>query len=223
METATTQIAERYFNFADFENRDADVSLTEKRLIQLTALNAEASRKKALFPTRREELEAALMTNPLSIEKTFSRLGFLLGVFPPAAMFARVFIDTQTFNSDEYWILAVFVLVNAVSAAAGFYSGKYIGKIVADLERVSWTQMILTLPFIGIFWGILAGGAGGMVVLFFGALLGASLGAAVGSVALTFFTVFHRLLKRGDSIEGKHFLPLAFGTVFIISAFILGL
>lgn len=223
METGKTQTAERQFNFESFTNRDADAALTEKRLNNLLKLNTETNRERAMFGSEREKIEALTMSNPLSIEKTFSYLGLLLGTFPPAAIFMRVFIDTKTFQSDEFWIVGVAVLVNLISAAAGFFSGKFIGKIVADLERVSWTQMILTLPFIGILWGILAGGAGGIIVLFFGALLGASLGAAVGSAALTLFTIFHRLLKRGDNIEGKHFLPLAFGTTFIISAFILGL
>ena len=223
MDTAQTRVAERQFDFAAFENHDADGALTEKRLKDLTALNAETDRKRALYRSVREETEALTMTNPLTVEQTFSRLGLLLGLFPPAAIFARVFVDANGSDSSEFWILAVALLVNSMSAAAGFYSGRYIGKIVNDLERVSWTKMLLTLPFIGIFWGILAGGAGGMVVLFFGALVGASLGAAVGSVALTFFTVFHRLLKRGESIEGKHFLPLAFGTAFVVSAFILGM
>lgn len=176
-----------------------------------------------MFRSPHEEFEAALMSNPLSGEKTFSYFGLLLGTFTPAAIFTRVFIDTKTFETAEFWILGVAVLVNLISAIAGFFSGKFIANLVADLERVSWTRMILTLPFIGIFWGILAGGAGGLVVLIFGAFLGAALGAAVGSVALPLFVIFHRLLKRGDKIEGKQFLPLAFGVTFVISAFILGL
>lgn len=224
METENTQTVKRqFFDFESFTDGDGDAALTEKRLNKLLALNAETNRKQTLFQSEREENEALMLSNPLSIEKTFSYFGLLLGTFPPAAIFTRVFIDTKTFQSEEFWILGVVILVNLISAVAGFFSGRFIGKIVADLERVSWTQMILTLPFIGILWGILAGGAGGVIVLFFGALLGASLGAAVGTVGLTLFTVFHRLLKRGDNIEGKHFLPLAFGIAFIISAFILGL
>ncbi len=83
--------------------------------------------------------------------------------------------------------------------------------------------MILALPFVGILWGILSGGAGGAVILLFGAIFGAILGGIVGSFALPVFTILHRLLKKGDQIERKHFLPLAFGITFIISAFMLGL
>jgi hypothetical protein len=56
-----------------------------------------------------------------------------------------------------------------------------------------------------------------------GAFFGAFLGAAVGSVALPTFTIFHRLLKKGDKLDSQHFLPLAFGVTLIICAFILGM
>lgn len=83
--------------------------------------------------------------------------------------------------------------------------------------------MVLALPFIGLLWGGVAGAAGGIVVFIFGAFFGAILGGMVGSVALPLFTIFHRLLKKGESIERKHFLPLAFGITFIICGFIFGL
>ncbi len=83
--------------------------------------------------------------------------------------------------------------------------------------------MMLALPLVGVFWGILIGGAGGVIVLVVGAFLGAVIGAAVGGVVLPTFVLFHRLLKRGDLIDRKHFLPLAFGITFVISAFFLGL
>lgn len=220
METAATQIVERQFNFAPFADNE---DVVEKRLNILLSLNAEIDRRRRLFRSPDEELQAASMSNPMSIEKTFSYFGLLLGTFTPAAIFTRVFIDAKTFESNEFWLLGAAVVVNLISAVAGFFSGKLIAQPVAELERVSWTRMILTLPFIGIFWGVLAGGAGGLIVFFFGAFLGASLGAAVGCVGLPLFVVFHRLLRSGDKIEGKHFLPLAFGVAFILSAFILGL
>jgi hypothetical protein len=67
------------------------------------------------------------------------------------------------------------------------------------------------------------GAAGGIFIFIIGALFGAILAAMVGSIAVPAFTIFHRLLKRGEMIERKHFLPLAFGITFIITAFILGL
>ena len=83
--------------------------------------------------------------------------------------------------------------------------------------------MVLALPFVGILWGVIAGGAGGAIIFIVGAFFGALLGASVGGFALPFFVIFHRLFKSGDKIDRKHFLPLAFGVSFIISAFFLGL
>ncbi len=163
------------------------------------------------------------MTNPVSAENAFAYFGLLLGIFPPAAIFIRLFIDARIFNTDEFWILGFVFVVNLVSAAVGFFSGKLVGKIVAELEKTSWHRMILALPFVGVLWGVLTGGAGGAIVFIVGAFFGALLGAAVGGFALPVFVIFHRLLKSGDKIDRKHFLPFAFGVSFVISAFFLGL
>lgn len=161
------------------------------------------------------------MKYPLSHKETFAYLGFLLGAFPPAAFFVR-FFSGKVLRREDAWLLGFMIAINLISVAAGYFSGKLIGSIVRETENFSWTKMILILPFIGIMWGILAGGAGGVIVFIVGAFFGAFLGALVGAVALPVFAVFHRLLKRGDKIELKHFLPLAFGTSLVVSAFILG-
>jgi len=88
---------------------------------------------------------------------------------------------------------------------------------------MSWSYMLFSLPFVGMLWGILAGGAGGIIIFVIGAIFGAALGGAVGMAALPALAVFHRLLKKGDQLDRKHFLPIAFGIIFTISAFILGL
>jgi len=162
------------------------------------------------------------MQHPLSPKEVFAYLGLLLGVFPPAAFFFK-FFSARNFRREDLWILGLLLIVNLVSAVVGYFSGKLIGGIVRESERLSWTKMVLLLPFVGIIWGILAGGASGAFIFVIGAFFGAFLGAMVGSVGISLFAVFHRLLKRGDKMELKHFLPLAFGTSLVISAFILGL
>lgn len=163
------------------------------------------------------------MKNPLDNQTAFAYFGLLLGTFPPAAIFTRFFIDANIFRGEEFWILGVAFVVNLITATVGYFSGKFIGKTVGEIEKNSWHRMIFALPFVGAFWGMLAGGAGGVIIFVIGGFFGALLGAAVGSLALSVFTIFHRLLKRGDKIDGKHFLPLAFGITFVISAFFLGL
>ena len=176
-----------------------------------------------MFRSEQEKTAAALMSNPLSAEKTFAYFGLLLGMFPPLAMFVRFFSEKGVLHGEDIWILGVVAVINLISAIVGYFSGKLIAKIVCEVEKWSWHRMILALPFIGILWGMMAGGAGGIIIFIVGAFFGAALGGAVGSVALPVFTLFHRLLKKGDGIDFKHFLPIAFGITFIISAFILGL
>jgi hypothetical protein len=223
MEYGNTQTANCQHNHASIADLDAAGELVHQRLDLLLQVNAEVAREKSTFPSEREKFEAFLMKNPLSIGKTFAYFGLLLGIFPPAALFTRLFIDARIFQGEDFWILGVVAIVNLISALAGYLSGKFIGKIVSELERSSWSKMLATLPFVGIFWGVIAGGAGGIIILGVGAFFGAFVGSLVGGAALPVFSIFHRLLKRGDKIETKHFLPLAFGIAFIISAFFLGL
>lgn len=224
METTETKTANRQTNsleVSNFEGSEENRSV-QKRLDTLLALNAEYDRREEIFRSDTEMFEADLMKNPLSIEKTFAYFGLLLGTFPPAAFFTKFFLESGGQN-EGLWIFCLLFFVNLVTALTGYLSGKLIGKITFELEKLSWHPMLLALPFIGLLWGIIAGGAGGFFIFVFGAIFGAMLGGIVGSVALPMFTVFHRLFKRGDKIERKHFLPIAFGTSLIISAFILGM
>jgi len=175
-----------------------------------------------LFRSEQEKTEASLMENPLSVRQAFAYFGLLLGAFPPAALFTRFFWDAGIFHNEDFWMLGVAAVINLISAVVGYFSGNLIGKIVGELEKQSWVRMIFALPFVGILWGIIAGGAGGIIVFVIGAIFGALLGAAVGAAALPVFTIFHRLLKKGDQIDRRQFLPLAFGVTFIVCAFVLG-
>ncbi len=196
----------------------ADDDGSQKRLNAILAANAKIVSEKALYQNYREEFEASLMKNPLSAEKAFAYFGLLLGLFPPAAIFLKMYNPNV-----EPGIVVLFVFVNLVCAATGYFSGNLIGKMVLKAESYSWNKMLLMLPLIGVLWGIIAGGIGGMFIFVIGAFFGAITAAIVGSIAFPAFTIFHRLLKRGEMIELKHFLPLAFGVALTVSAFILGL
>lgn len=223
MEHRTTQTIARQTNFDPTLRYDRDDELARQRLDALLAVNAATAREKSLFRSEQEKTEAALIKNPLSTIQTFAWFGLLLGTFPPAAIFTRLLIESRGLNDGDLWFIGVIAIVNVICAVVGYFSGKLIGKIVGELEKTSWLSMIFVLPLVGILWGILAGGAGGVIILIIGAFFGAFLGSAVGSVALPAFTIFHRLLKKGDMIDRRHFLPIAFGVTFIICAFILGL
>jgi hypothetical protein len=219
MEIRDTKTFARPRNINEFASYDRDGQLTAQRLNALLAANAETARQKAMFRSDREKLEADLMKNPLPLNKTFSYFGLMLGAFPPAALFIRLALDTRI----EGWVFGIMFIVNLISAVVGYFSGKLIAKAVREVEKYSWWTMLLLLPFIGLFWGMMAGGAGGVIIFIIGAFFGALIGGVVGSLALPVFTVFHRLLRRGEMIERKHFLPLAFGITLTICSFILGL
>lgn len=223
MEFRQTVTAERSSNFIGITDYQAESEIVRQRLDFFLAANAETDRQRAMFGSEREETEAALMKNPLSLEKTFAYFGLLLGTFPPAAFFTKFVIDSNILQNDGAWILGVLFIVNLVSAVVGYFSGKFIAVSVRELEKYSWQAMLLIAPFIGMVWGIIAGGAGGAVIFIFGAFFGALLGSLVGGAALPVFALFHRWLKKGEMIELKHFLPLAFGITFTICSFILGL
>lgn len=223
METRNTQTIARQTNLVSFSSNESDAELAQKRLDALLAVNAEIAREKSLFNSEQERTAADLIKNPMSAEKTFAYFGLLLGTFPPLAIFIKFFSEKGIFRTEDFWVLGVIAIINLITAIVGYFSGKAVGKIVRELEKSSWSYMIFSLPFIGILWGIMAGGAGGIIIFVVGAFFGAVLGAMVGSVALPAFTIFHRLLKKGDQFESQHFLPLAFGIALVISAFILGL
>jgi len=216
---AKTIVRQRVTNF-DEPNRENQ--LTDQRLNFLLELNAKTARAKTLYKSDREKVEAEMMRRPLNASKTFSYFGLMLGTFPPAAIFAK-FLFESSFRKEEFWILGFILAMNIITSVAGYFSGKLIGRIVKESETHSWQMMILLMPFVGILWGIMAGGAGGAIVFLFGAFFGAAIGAMVGAAAIPVFAIFHRLLKKGEMIEFKHFLPLAFGIVFTICALILGL
>ncbi len=223
MENSNTQTATRQTTLDQFAQYAGENELVHKRLNALIAINKESERQKAMFRTEREQFESELMKNPLTFEKSFAYFGLMLGTFPPMAFFLKFITDAGSFNRDEYWLIGVFLIVNLISAVVGFFSGKFIGKTVKELEKLSWTKMILIAPFIGLVWGIIAGGAGGVIIFLIGAIFGAWLGGMVGAAALPAFVTLHRLMKKGELIEQKHFFPIAFGVTFTICSFILGL
>lgn len=223
MDTRDTQTTTRqtaHFTFEDYQSAD---ELALQRLESLLSINAETARQKAMFSSDREQMEAALMENPVSLNKSFSFFGLMLGLFTPAAIFTRFLMETGNFRAEDSWVFGILAVVNLVTAITGYFSGKLISKLVSKTENFSWLPMIFLLSLIGILWGFMSGGAGGAIILLFGAIFGAIFGAMVGFVALPVFAIFHRLLKKGEFIEFKHFLPLSFGITIAISAFILGL
>lgn len=200
----------------------SDDELVRKRLDTLLELNAEIAREKSLYRSGIEQTEADMMRKPLDSPKAFSYFGLMLGTLPPATLFSRWLIETNAISRGEFWVIGVMAVVVLLSGMVGYFSGKVVGKGVRHLEKGSWSAMMLTLPFMGLLWGMVSGAAGGIIIFVIGAFFGAALGGLVGAAALPAFGLLHRLMKRGEMIEQKHFVPLALGVTLTICSFILG-
>ena len=223
METRQTQTITCRPGSTQFTALTGDDEISQRRLDTLLELNRETADDRSLYRSERERLDAAMMRNPLNSEKAFAHYGLMLGTLPPFAIFIRYLVEVSPRNSVEPWVIMLMTASILLSTVVGRFSGQVIGSAVRSLEKRSWSSMILIMPFLGFFWGIIAGGAGGFPIFIIGAFFGAILGGMVGALALPAFVVLHRALKRGDVIDQRHFLPLAFGVTITICSFILGL
>lgn len=155
----------------------------------------------------------------MSAEQTFGYFGLMLGLIP---QLTTLFTITSRTNGDIdlSGLLILGFFMTAITAIVGYFMGKRVGITISNLEEESWLKVILLSPFVGLLWGLITGAAGGVIVFLVGAVFGGIIGAAVGFAAFPVFTIFHKLLKKGEFIETKHFLPLAFGIIFIICALV---
>lgn len=164
------------------------------------------------------------MLRPRSVEQAYGLLGFTLGTFPPAAIFTRLFgAQIMRADFDELIFVILLFAMNLVCAVTGYGMGRVFGKLNFQLERASWTKLLLLSPLVGLLWGIVTGAAGGIVFFGVGAFFGPFFAIPVSMIAFPVFAILHRLLERGGMIERRHSLPLAFGVSLTIAAFILGI
>lgn len=195
---------------------------TDQNLAILLEANAENARQKAKYQTDKERFEAESMSWPIDTEHALAFFGLMLGIFPPATIFLGPAVIRGEFQIDQLWVVGILLIVNMVSAVVGCVSGRWVGRKVINAERMSWSRMMIFLPFIGALWGFMAGGAGGFIFFAIGSVFGAMVGGIVGAIALPVFAMVHRILQRGDDIELKHFLPLSLGVTLTICSVILG-
>jgi hypothetical protein len=184
--------------------------------------NEAAARRRSPYWTEIEMFEANRMHTPVSNEKAFATLGLLLGTLPPASIFLRFLSNVNDISADELWIPALLLLVNAGAAVTGFFTGKVVGRSISRINRIHPVNRLFALIAVGLLWGMTAGAGGGVFLFVIGAFAGAVIGGVVGAVALPVFAILHNLLRRGDAIDKRHLLPLAFGVALTICAFIFG-
>jgi hypothetical protein len=197
----------------------------ESRLNWLLEANEREAHRRSLFRDAREEEQMMLMRHPLTARRAYTLFGMLLGLLPPAVIFARMigYGFTPRPFGDGALIFILCLAMNVVCCLVGRGMGAALSRALEQMNRRSWSMMMLMLPLIGAAWGAVAGFAGGLMFFGFGALFGLICAIPVGIIAFTLFAPLHRLLARGGMIDARHFWPLACGVTMTISALILGI
>lgn len=163
------------------------------------------------------------MRRPESAQRAWALFGLMLGLFPPAAIFIKVFGYGLGFRGESTLLFWVCLLMNFTCAGVGYVMGSALGRSVETLERGTWTKMLILSPFVGAAWGAVTGGSGGLIFVGIGAIFGILFAVPIGALAFLMFAALHRPLARGGKIEARHLWPLASGITLVAAALVLGL
>ncbi len=188
----------------------------------LIAVNAQEANRRSLFRRAGEEEELLLMRRPYDIRKAFALFGLLLGLLPPAAIFARLFGYGLGGHEQGALLFIICLLMNFTCAGVGYVMGGALSRAVWNMERETWLPMLLLTPAIGAAWGAVTGAAGGLLFVGIGAIFGSIFAIPVGAFAFFVFSVLHRLVARGGMIDARHFWPLASGVSLFAAALVWG-
>ncbi len=169
----------------------------------------------------REEEEMLMMRRPVEARRAYATLGLLLGTFPPAAIFFKIF--GRASGAPEPGFIFLFFIMNVFCALAGLYLGSKLSRLASAAEDSHWLLTLASAPCLGFLWGAATGAAGGLPAFGIGAIFGAICAVPVGALAFALFMPLHRLLARGGMIDARHLWPLACGVVAIVTALILNL
>lgn len=190
----------------------------------LTAALAREEERRRLFRNPNDEQQMLMMRRPIGTQEAFARFGMLLGAIPPAAIFWRIFGDGLLSSSSDSSLFLLLILVMIfVCCVVGRAMGSKMGRQIDDLERDSWSLMLLVSAGLGLWWAVVTGATGGAIFFGLGAIFGVLCAVPVGMLGFLMFTSLHRLLARGGMIDARHFWPLALGVIGVITAFILQL
>lgn len=162
------------------------------------------------------------MRSPLADADAYAWFGLFLGLFPPAAIFGRLFRFGLEDPKRLVWGL-MFAASLVVCCLVGRWAARFVARTLVGPRRYGLTQLAALAALLGAFWGLVTGGAGGVVFLGIGSLAGAFFAVPIGAAAFPVFALLHRQLSRGGMIEENLNWPLAFGLPLIIAAVVLGM
>ncbi len=186
-------------------------------------LSAQLAYAESQSPSVQTRATRQLVSLPrtLSTGQAFARFGLLLGLFPPAAIFFRMFWH----NTYQPGLFLLCVLMSLICCLVGCGMGdslfRQVNVEVNNFARRSWVTTIFASMLLGLVWGIGTGGAGGVIYFGIGAFFGAACAIPVALAGFPLFAILHRLLARDGMIDARLVWPLAFGISTVIAALIL--
>jgi hypothetical protein len=194
------------------------------RLNWLLFENRVATEHSRQFRCPAHEMDMAMMKRPLTAQTVYQWLGLMLGMAPPAMIFAKLFqygLRGYWFGSNEGpGMFFLLLMMNGVCALMGFVMGRALSGSALSVGRKSRSKMFIFLALLGLAWGAATGGSGGLFFFGFGALFGALFAIPIGIAAFVVFGALHRWLERGGMMEARQFWPIAVGIVGTITMLI---
>lgn len=167
-------------------------------------------------------MEESLMVRPVDSNKAFAYFGLIVGSLPPFALVFKVIGETIHVERVPVLFLVLLTAAGVGTGVAAYASGRLVASLVGRMGNFHVANRVALLSLTGFAWGAFSGAIGGLFLFIIGSVFAAIIGGMVGSVALPLFVGLREPLRRGDMIEVRHFLPIAFGITFSLCALLLG-
>lgn len=176
-----------------------------------------------MYRSERERLDADLMTCPIASKNAFAYFGLMIGSLPPFALVLKIIGESMPADRIPMMFLILLAAAGVVTGVAGYASARFIPSAIDRVSNFRLPNRVALLTLIGFAWGAVSGAVGGLFLFIVGAIFAGIAGGGIGALTLPILVVFHSALRRGDFIEIKHFLPIAFGITLSLCALILSL
>jgi len=201
---------------------DHDIAL---RLSWLKAEAARAENREAALRAEEEWARAASMRGPVTAEEAYAWFGTFLGLFPPFAIFIRIFgggrdFDRLVNDASLPWV-ALILGMNVICCAVGRRFGRVMGRAVDDTLARGWPAYLFISLMTGLAWAAVTGAAGGALFFGIGAVFGVCCAVPVALAAFPVFATLHRIQTHGGMIEERDLWPLALGIPLAAAALIM--
>lgn len=162
------------------------------------------------------------MSSPITSQKAFSYFGYMIGTMPPAAIVVKAIANGDGADMSQVLFLVLLLIAGITTGFVGYLTGKYVPGAIIRVKDFALPNRVALYSLIGLAWGAVSGTAGGLFLFIIGAIFAGVVGGIVGAFTVPVVIMLHEALRRGDLIEMKHFLPVAFAITLSLCAFILG-